>query len=128
MIGAHLITYPGDAGLILGYSDRTYIFARSDAPAAIDPTTLTLPQQWETAGSLRATDAQVRHADAPLMRVAKTAGLSIETNRNRVGLSLGFANRYALSISTSGSRVVLIRHVAGDYAGTQVIISEEERE
>ncbi len=127
-IGAHLVTYPGDAGLTFGYSDRMYVFPRLDRRMRVPMSTLLDPGSWERLGRLHRAESDGASLGAPIMRVAKTGGISFDANRNRAGVALGFAYRSALWLPTDGSRVVLIRYASGDDAGAQVIIDQGGRE
>jgi hypothetical protein len=126
-IGAHLVTYAGDAGLTLGYSDRTYVFPRTDGPVHVPMSAVADPDAWQRTGRLHAVDANPARSDEPVMRVARTGGLSLDANRNRVGLALGVAYRAALWLPVDGSRVVRIHYAPGDDAGVQVIIHQEAK-
>jgi len=127
-IGAHLVTYSGDAGLTLGYSDRTYVFPRSGRSVRVPMSRLVDPGSWDRLGLLRPAESDGATIGAPIMRVARTGGISFDANRNRAGVALGFAYRSALWLPSDGSRVVLIRYASGDDAGAQVIIDQEGAE
>jgi len=127
-IGAHLVMYSGDAGLTLGYSDRTYVFPRLDRSVRVPMSRLVDPGSWDRLGRLHPTESEGATLGAPIMRVARTGGISFDANRNRVGVALGFAYRSALWLPTDGSRVVLIRYASGDDAVAQVIIDQEGAE
>lgn len=124
-IGVHLITAWSDGGLTLGYSDRTYVFPRADASVRIPLPIPDDPEQWEQVGRVSLVDTDLPPVDAPILRMARTGGLSVDTNARRIGVSLGYGHRSALWLPTDGSRVVLIRHAAGNDAGARVFIYRE---
>jgi hypothetical protein len=75
-VGIHLKTRAGDAGLVLGYSRTSYVFARSMDDAQI-------AENWHTfAVPLPAASPKVLHLES--------AGVSAHRNHGLIGLTVGY--------------------------------------
>ena len=119
--GAHLLTAAGDAGLTIGWTRRVYVFPRAESDVAVPLDVLTdedklKPTPCESCPPIWTLGDPVFHAGT-------TVGATIDTNRRRMGSSLGYSQRAAIELPADGTTVMVLRYRPGSVP--QVIIGRE---
>jgi hypothetical protein len=110
--GVHVITGASDAGVTLGHSQRTYVFAKEGAPGAAFPLA-EMPSRARLRESTGDDVGRLRDLGPPLATIVRTSGLALQTGGSRAGLLLGARLRAALRLPADGSRVLYLSYRAG---------------
>ena len=106
-LGAHLKTYSGDPGVVLGYSRASYVFADEvDQPR--------IAEGWQLfAVSLPRAEPLVVHV--------KSAGLSAHQVQSGTGMTLGYRVSTLLANMPAGANVVMkVRYAPDQPSRTQL--------
>jgi hypothetical protein len=110
--GVHVITGASDAGVTLGRSQRTYVFAKEGEPGAAFPLA-EMPSRARLRESTGDDVGRLRDLGPPLATIVRTSGLALQTGGSRAGLLLGARLRAALRLPADGSRVLYLSYRAG---------------
>jgi hypothetical protein len=123
--GAHLVTGANDAGVTLGHSSRTYVFAIDGAAATISIGTITGENR---AARMHAADCNpcpaLTSLGSPILRITRSTGLALDANAGRVGIALGLRQRAALQLPSNEIVVVSVRYDSSDDAAPEVSIGK----
>jgi hypothetical protein len=125
--GLHLLTRTEDAGVTLGHSDRTYVFAREgyhgasfslSALAADSKTRRLRPAPCEPCPALGSLGRS-------LAQFTRTTGMRFDANAARVGFALGSQTRAALRLRLDQPLILLMRSNPEDLEAGEVYIAPE---
>jgi hypothetical protein len=123
--GVQLLTIPGNAGLTLGYSRRTFVFRRDGAAATVPLAALLDTGAGETRPAACDPCPTLASLGRPIFLASKIVGVSLDTNADRVGVALGLRYRTILTLPADGSDAVLLRYESEDDRSPRVIIGKE---
>ncbi len=113
--GAHLLTAAGDAGLTL--------FRRGEVQLSVPLAAITGDGAADLHPAVCDPCPGLAGLGTPVFRAGTIAGASLDTNRDRIGVSLGLRQRAVLELPAEGSTVVFLRYRPG--IQPRVIIGKE---
>ncbi len=124
-LGAHLITDFDDAGLTLGYSQRTYAFARGDVADNVSAEGVKDPARWVELGTLTPSSVDSR-VGPPILRTSNVSGVFFDTNATRIGFGIGVAERAALIVPNDEGMTVVVQYRSAEGGMPSVIVQHKE--
>ena len=114
-LGLHLVTWKADAGLTMGWSDRTYVF-RSEPP---------LPGSSASRGeSAERSNLDGNDADDPVVILDRRVGVAVDINARRVGLTLGVRRSASLRLPANFEGTTLLLYDSRHPEEMQIRIKE----
>ncbi len=114
-LGLHLITWEADAGLTLGWSDRTYVFRR-ERP---------LPESSTgSGGPAERPKLEGSDADDPVVILDRRVGVAVDTNARRVGLTIGVRRSASLRLPANFEGTTLLLYDSNHPEEMQIRIEE----
>ncbi len=124
--GGHVITNAMDAGVTLGYSQRTYIYPKFAAHQGSGEGSLVLP--FRLSGH-EVTEVTEERTEAPpalgdMVALARQViGASLAFNRAGVGVSLGMQTREMMWLPCDFEGTVLLKHSLGNDDKTEIYVT-----
>jgi len=116
--GLHVLTTSGDAGIVLGVSARTYVFAK---PNVTCPLALADAAEWVAAAHVSSrplSEPPREDLGEPLAVFSEDWGLGVRTNSRSPGLSLGLRNAARVDIDATENAVFVVHHDSRDPTAT----------
>ena len=113
-IGGFISTNEADAGLTFGFTERTYFYPKDINFTEVDPTSVLIQADEDHLIELEKDEAILDYSDKPIAWISDTIGLTFNTNRHRVGFSLGIAKNQAIRLHRDFDGVFIFKHISGE--------------
>lgn len=107
--GFFISTKKADAGLSIGFTERSYFYPKESEFSQFDLSNIlntVEDDQFETKPELEAVDNSL----IPFAWINHSNGLSINSNANKVGLSLGFNKGHRIQLPKNFNGILIFKH------------------
>lgn len=124
--GAHVRVGVPDAGLTLGISRRTYVFARRDAPNAAVPLASLPEADARRVGPVPDGDVtRLVDLGTPLATIEESTGITLDVGRRRTGVSIGMRTRAAIELPPDESLILFLKIGTDEGVNPEVYVGKE---